>query len=91
MKYEIHWVSACGCCIGEPYKDKYHGTFDTLDEAQESVRNWWKEHDYKPPYIRQVTRENGDVWWDYGLHRCFYIFKQAKNKGKLQVEIEQSF
>ena len=45
----------------------------------------------KPRYIRQVTGENGDVWWDYGLHRCFCIFKQAKNKGKLQVEIEQSF
>lgn len=69
MKYEVHWVSGS--------QDKTHGVFSTLEAAQDSVREWWKKHEYEPPYIRVVYRDDY-VWWDYGLHNAFYIFKEVQ-------------
>lgn len=75
MKYEVHWISGS--------QDKTHGVFDTLEAAQDSVRDWWKKNNYKPPYIRVIYGDDY-VWWDYGLHDAFYIFKEIqenKNNG----------
>lgn len=76
MKYEVHWVKAWGCCMGEPYEDKHHGTFNSLDEAQQSVRDWWQKNNFKPRYVRQIADGKGRIWWDYGLHSSFYVFKE---------------
>jgi hypothetical protein len=75
MKYEVHWVEATGGCTGEVIHDKHHGTFDTLKEAMDSVRAWWKKNGFDPYYVRQMTDEKGRIWWDYGLHSAFYVFK----------------
>lgn len=75
--YEVHWVKAYGC-LGETYEDKQHGAFDTIEEAQQSVRDWWKKNDFRPNYIRQIAKKDGDVWWDYGLHRAFYVFRKIE-------------
>ena len=69
MSYEVQW---------QGYEDgkrvlKKHGIFDTLEEAQDSVREWWKKNDFEPYYIRQWKVENR-VIWDYGSHTCFYYF-----------------
>ena len=77
MRYEVHWVKAWGMCMGEPYEDKYHGTFNSLEEAQQSVREWWKKNDYKPRYARQMADDKGRIWWDYGLHNAFYMFVEV--------------
>ena len=63
--YEVHWVHG--------NEDKHHGTFETLEEAQDSVRAWWKKNDFKPYYVRQWTHDNITVW-DYGSHTMFYHF-----------------
>lgn len=68
MKYEIHWMSGS--------IDRLHGEFDTLKAAQDSVIAWWKKNDYEPPYVR-VIRGDDYVWWDYGLHNAFYVFKKV--------------
>lgn len=63
--YKVVWVS--------PRIDEEHGTFPTLEEAQQSVRDWWAKNNYTPYYIRQWTRDNITIW-DYGSHSCFYHF-----------------
>jgi len=77
MKYEVQWVKAW--MMGTPpYKFEQHGVFDTLEKAQQSVRDWWTENDYKPRYVRQMTDDKGNIWWDYGLHNSFYMFVEVE-------------
>ena len=71
--YNVEWH---GYENGKPVIKK-HGAFDTLDTAQESVREWWKVNDFEPPYIRQWKHENTIVW-DYGSHTCFYHFVEEE-------------
>lgn len=73
---EVHWVKA-SCCCGQVYEDEQHGAFKTLGAAMESVQKWWDQNDFKPRYVRQMMDENGAIWWDYGMHRAFYVFKEA--------------
>lgn len=63
--HEVHWIS--------PTEDNVHGIFNTLEEAQQSVRDWWKKNKFKPPYIRQWKQDNKTIW-DYGSYTCFYQF-----------------
>ena len=48
-RYEVHWISGS--------QDKFHGVFDTLEEAQNSVRDWWSKNNYTPPYIRTIIKK----------------------------------
>ena len=75
--YEVHWVKTVGGLMGKPYLDKYHGMFNSLKEAQLSVRDWWLKNSFAPPYVRQCLTKNGDVWLDYGQYTAFYVFKQV--------------
>lgn len=70
MRYEVQWHGY------ENAKQviKHHGIFNTLEEAQDSVREWWKKNNFKPYYVRSVVLDDGTVWWDYGSHICFYYF-----------------
>ena len=76
-QYEVHWVKTVGGLMGKPYLDKYHGTFNSLKEAQLSVRDWWLKNHFSPPYVRQCVTDDGNVWLDYGQHTAFYVFKQV--------------
>ena len=69
-RYEVHWISGS--------QDKFHGVFDTLEEAQNSVRDWWNKNNYTPPYVRTIIKKDCIVW-DYGLHNAFYVFKNVEN------------
>ena len=67
MKYEVYWRG---------YKNGKHvneliNTFDTLEEAEKSIHDWWHQNDFKPPYVIVTQHENGFTW-DYGSHTCFY-------------------
>lgn len=53
MAYAVHWVG-----YGQ---DNTHGVYKTLEEAQDSVRAWWKKNDFEPFYIRQWG-ENPIIW-----------------------------
>lgn len=76
MKYEVRWVKAWMMCM-PPYEFERHGVFDTLEEAQQSVRDWWQRNDYEPSYVCQMADDEGNIWWDYGLHSSFYVFKEV--------------
>lgn len=65
MAYAVHWVG-----YGQ---DNTHGVYKTLEEAQDSVRAWWKKNDFEPFYVRQWVKD-GIMVWDYGSHTCFYEF-----------------
>ena len=75
--FKVEWH---GC--DEEYQPvvREHGTFDTLEAAQNSVREWWKKNDFEPPYIRQWKHDN-TVVWDYGSHTCFYHFVEEEQHG----------
>ena len=62
----------------EPYEDEHYGTFNSLEEAQQSVRDWWQKNNFMPRYIRQMTDEKGRIWWDYGSHNTFYMFVEVE-------------
>ena len=67
MKYEVYWRG---------YKNGKHvneliNTFDTLEEAEKSIHDWWHQNDFKPPYVIVTQHEDGFTW-DYGSHTCFY-------------------
>lgn len=72
MKYEVHWL---GYEDGK-HVEKVHGKFNTLDEAMDSVRDWWKKNNFEPNYVRQWKHENITIW-DYGSHVCFYHFVEV--------------
>lgn len=76
MKYEVQWEGF------ENHKPvtKHHGIFNTLQEAQDSVRAWWKKNNFTPFYVRETRLEDGTVWWDYGSHTCFYYFVVVKDE-----------
>ena len=69
--YEVHWI------CNSMNQDNVHGIFPTLEEAQDSVRDWWKKHDFKPYYVRQWTQDNVTIW-DYGSHIWFYHFVEVE-------------
>ena len=69
MKYEVQWTGY------ENHKKvtKKHGKFNTLQEAKQSVLDWWKQNNFEPPYVREIQDEQETIW-DYGSHVCFYHF-----------------
>ena len=67
LVFEVHWRG---------YKNGKHvneliNTFDTLEEAEKSIHDWWHQNDFKPPYVIVTQHEDGFTW-DYGSHTCFY-------------------
>ena len=48
-KYTVHWVTS-----GE---EKTHGTFDTFDEAMQSILDWWKKHYGLHSAFYQIVKE----------------------------------
>jgi hypothetical protein len=68
MGYAVHWVGNG--------QDNIHGVFPTLEEAKQSVLDWWKKNDYEPYYIREWKSDNVTIW-DYGSHTCFYEFHEV--------------
>lgn len=74
---EVHWVKAIGGCCSKPHHDKYHGTFKNVDEAYESIRQWWAKNNFEPSFVRWQPDERGDIWLDYGPHSAFYVLKEA--------------
>lgn len=75
--FKVEWHG----CDGEhrPVVREY-GTFDTLEAAQNSVREWWKKNGFELPYIRQWKHGN-TVVWDYGFHICFCHFVEEEQHG----------
>lgn len=46
--YSVYWV--------KPQKQikEYHGSYDTFEQAMQSIRDWWQENDYRPRYYRVI-------------------------------------
>ena len=58
------------------------GLFDSLKAAQDSVRDYWKKHNFKPPFVRQIGVGNNIVW-EYGCYPESYVFKPRKSKTEI--------
>ncbi|EMG27513.1 hypothetical protein LFLEISCH_10759 [Listeria fleischmannii subsp. fleischmannii LU2006-1] len=58
---------------------RIHGTYNSLDEAMESIYEWWELNEFDPPYIRHWTID-GKTTIDYGHHHIFYyIYEQEES------------
>lgn len=82
-KFTVSWVS------GDI--SKTHGSFDSYDEAFESIRKWWNHNGFTPSYIRVIgdIEENGKVKIDYGLHESFYyVVEEEKEEEKMTNKYE---
>ena len=48
-----------------------HGSYNTPEQAIQSIKDWWKENDYHPRYYR-VIDTGLSLMVDFGLSDCFY-------------------
>lgn len=71
MKYQVYWIDKLNKI------EKAHGKYATLEEAKQSVRDWWKLNGYEPFYIRQWKAPGKHYTWDYGSHIYFYEFREV--------------
>ena len=67
MKYTVKWI---GVKDNKDVEETF-GTYNTLNEAVESIRDWWKLNNFNPYYTRHWKQNNIYVI-DYGCHSCFY-------------------
>lgn len=63
--YTVYWISQT-----ERIK-KQHGSYDTFEQAMQSIVDWWKENNFHPPYYR-IMKHGQSSMVDYGLYDCFY-------------------
>lgn len=81
MKYQVHWIHTQ---IG--IRD-IHGTYDTLEKAEQSIFNWWQLNGFEPYYVRKWTND-GVTTFDYGSHYMFYEIYEIEDKiFKRQLEL----
>lgn len=63
--FTVYWISQT------KRLRKQHGSYDTFEQAMQSIKDWWKENDYQPRYYR-VIEHGRSFMIDYGLYDCFY-------------------
>ena len=68
---EVHWINHF------QHVEHIFGTFTSMEEAEQSIYKWWKEHKFHPYRLRKWTREDGTIVWGYGTQNCFYHFKEV--------------
>lgn len=73
--YTVYWISQL------EHIKKQHGSYDTYEQAMQSIIDWWEEHDYQPPYYR-VMKHGKTAMIDYGLYDCFYEIKHEPTERK---------
>lgn len=69
--YQVYWVDKVNKI------EEAHGIYTTLEEAKQSVRDWWKLNGFEPFYIRQWQEPGKHYTWDYGSHIAFYEFREV--------------
>lgn len=70
--FAVYWV--------KPQKQikEYHGSYNTFEQAMQSIRDWWHYNGFTPPYYRIMHNPLG-ITIDYGSHYCFYHITQEDN------------
>lgn len=56
----------------DPGYESRHGIYDTIDECYQSIKEWWKQNEFYPPYTRWWENPQGEITLDYGSHYFFY-------------------
>lgn len=56
------------------------GMADTQEETFKIIRKFLDEHNYKAPYWRSWSGENGETWVDVGSHTEFFVIKDGNNE-----------
>lgn len=68
--YTVYWVNQF-----EHIKEQ-HGSYNTYEQAMQSIIDWWEEIGFHPPYYR-VMKHGKSSMVDYGLYDCFYKIEYA--------------
>lgn len=71
MKYNVYWVNAE---LPNDPSNKFIKSYDTYNEAFQSIKDWWNKNDFYPSLIRFMgdIEEQGTVVIDYGPYFQFY-------------------
>lgn len=74
-RVSVYFLNSRNIMDEDETKRTYHGTFNSMKEAEQSVRDWWKANDFECGTLRIIEgTEDGIVRWDYGNHTGFYLF-----------------
>lgn len=64
--FTVYWVNQMEHII-----EQQDTSYETLEQAVQSIKDWWQSSDCKPRYYRVI--DNGKSFIvDYGLCDCFY-------------------
>lgn len=63
--FTVYWVNQLEHIMQQD------GTYDTFEEALQSIKDWWQSSDCKPRYYRVIKCGKSAIV-DYGLCDCFY-------------------
>lgn len=72
MKYNVYWTNAE--LPNDSIQNEFIDSYDTYEEAFQSIKDWWDKNDFWPSLIRLVgdIEEQGAVVIDYGPYFQFY-------------------
>lgn len=71
LNYQVIWLDEARGIRKE------HGQYNSIEEAYQSIEEWWKLHRFEPPYVRWLEQENF-IRIDYGSHTQFYEIVRVK-------------
>ena len=73
MKYQVSWENKLTNEIN------IHGTFETLQDALQSIYDWWDKNEFTPRYIRHWNTGNRATI-DYGSQHMFYYISEVEDE-----------
>ena len=78
VKYNVYWTNAE--LPNDRIKNEFIDSYDTYDEAFQSIRDWWDKNSFYPNFIRIIgdIEEQGTITIDYGPYFKFYQIKKEE-------------
>lgn len=76
MKYEVYY----GYGIDEISNKKILGRFDSIDEAENFIKNDILKNHSPNYYLRTTFISKNCRWYDHGSHTQFYLLISDNNK-----------
>nr|DAI05802.1 MAG TPA: deoxyuridine 5'-triphosphate nucleotidohydrolase [Herelleviridae sp.] len=74
-RVSVYFLNSMNIMDEDETKRTYHGTYNSMEEAEQSVYDWWEANDFKCDRLRILGDiKDGIVRWDYGNHNGFYLF-----------------
>jgi len=78
VKYNVYWINEE--LLNDPIQDEFIGSYNTYEEAFQSIRDWWEKNSFYPNFVRIIgdIEEQGTITIDYGPYFKFYQIKKEE-------------